>query len=157
MFSRFCILYLVRRSCCNLVTVQVNFEFLICKMIARKCYGICSKNIDMILPYLLNFLKNHACDSFSNIFLFSIYLCPSLSGISFILRSSQLCQNLRHIDSYKLIYSFVILIRGLTPHNVGARVEIKLGMVTLMMVTESSLGILILMMSQCMLLSNCQI
>lgn len=32
--------------------------------------------------YLLDFLKNHARDSFSNIFLFSIYLCPSLSGQS---------------------------------------------------------------------------
>lgn len=133
MFSRFCISHLGKRSCCNLVTIQVNSEFPICKMTVRKWYpGLCSKNIDMILPYLIliGLLKKPYMWLLFKYFSYSVSICVHLCQVkAYLAIVTALPEPSRHLDSYTLIFPFVILIRGLTLLCVGARVEIKLGMV----------------------------
>lgn len=64
------------------------------------------------------------------IFFYSVSICVHLCQVkAYLAVVKALPEPSRHLDSYTLIFPFVILIRGLPLLYVGARVEIKLGMV----------------------------
>lgn len=64
------------------------------------------------------------------IFFYSVSICVHLCQVkAYLAVVKALPEPSRYLDSYTLIFPFVILIRGLTLFYVGARVEIKLGMV----------------------------
>lgn len=72
-----------------------------------------------VIPFQIFFYSVSIC----------VHLCQVKAYLAVVKALPEPSRHLLSVDSYTLIFPFVILIRGLTLLYVGARVEIKLGMV----------------------------